>query len=140
MKSYKIKIKPKSFFSTPLLSDTIFGQFACVYKEIYGEKELEDFLELFNKSATPPLVFSDAFPTGYLPKPILKPLTSENRETLKIGKEYKKKVYILKKELLAKIQKNTPITEDILATLMHAQAEEGDFFQKKERLKTGLTD
>jgi CRISPR-associated protein Csm4 len=65
MKTIKVVIKPKSSFSSLIHSDTLFGAFCWNYLDKYGEEELEKLLE--NQS----IVFSNIFPNGKLPCPIV---------------------------------------------------------------------
>lgn len=69
MKTYRIKLKVKTGSLTPFQADTLFGHICWViaYKE--GEKVLQEFLQPF-KDGKPPFVFSDGFPSDYLPKPL----------------------------------------------------------------------
>lgn len=68
---YRYKIKPLSPVITPLMSDTFFGHFcwALVYEK--GEKYLEAFIDSFNGESKAPVLFSSAFPEGFLPRPVL---------------------------------------------------------------------
>ncbi|MGA1845998.1 type III-A CRISPR-associated RAMP protein Csm4 [Deferribacter abyssi] len=75
METIRLTIKPQSAFKTPLQSDTIFGQFCWYYKYIYGEKKLLEILDNFHNQPT--IIFSDGFLSGYLPKPIVKPMLSK---------------------------------------------------------------
>lgn len=66
---YKAEIKPLAAFASPLQSDTFFGAFCWSYKYIYGENALKELLResLFSR---PQIIFSNAFPSGYLPLPM----------------------------------------------------------------------
>ncbi len=66
MKLYKTTIKANSNFATILKGDTIFGQI-CWYIELFKKGELSKMLENYDKK--PFLIVSDAFISGYLPKP-----------------------------------------------------------------------
>ncbi|MBI4744477.1 MAG: hypothetical protein HY776_06635 [Actinobacteria bacterium] len=80
MKTYEITIKPKSSFVTPLQSDTIFGHvcWACRYR--YGEEKLIELLDNIRSGGK--FLVSSVFPVEYLPKPKLKPLLLEERESI----------------------------------------------------------
>ena len=69
MKLYKVPITPISHFATKLQGDTIFGQicWAILYK--FGKDRLSELLESYRDNSKPFLIVSDAFPSGYLPKP-----------------------------------------------------------------------
>jgi CRISPR-associated protein Csm4 len=78
---YRYSLYPLSPVMTPLMSDTFFGHlcWALVYKK--GEKYLENFLDLYNEEKTAPVLFSSAFVSGYLPRPVLPlPKRKEIRE------------------------------------------------------------
>lgn len=91
MKWYKITLRLKSALSTPLMGDTLFGHICWGIRFRKGEKVLTDFLTLYKTQ--PPLVLSNGFPAGYLPRPVLRPagykddLSIEEYETFK---KYKK--------------------------------------------------
>jgi len=53
------------------MSDTFFGHFcwAALYEK--GESFLEDFLALYGAGKAAPVLFSSAFVSGYLPRPVL---------------------------------------------------------------------
>ena len=67
MKLYKTTITPLSSFGTTLRGDTLFGQLCWACKFIFGENELNELLSDYESS--PFLIVSDAFASGYLPKP-----------------------------------------------------------------------
>lgn len=69
MNLYKIVIKPADSFCSPLQSDTFFGAFCWSYLYRYGENALCELLH-HCKVGTPDIIFSNAFPSGRLPKPI----------------------------------------------------------------------
>lgn len=75
MKTYKITLKPKSSIITPFQADTIFGSVCWAIKYLNSEKSLEEFLNSFQEEPT--LVLSDGLSEGYLPKPILKPVSHQ---------------------------------------------------------------
>ena len=55
---------------TPLVGDTLFGQFCWTLREAQGVTELTRRLDGYTQGE-PWLVVSDGFPSGYLPKPAL---------------------------------------------------------------------
>ncbi len=55
---------------TPMQSDTLFGHLCWQVALAEGEEGIAAFLEPFRQGA-PPLVLSDAFPIGLLPRPLL---------------------------------------------------------------------
>jgi len=95
MKLYKYTIKPTSSFGTPLKGDTLFGQLCWAVRYLYGEETLTALLKEY--ATDPFLIVSDAFPTGYLPKP--KMPSSYLKEDTKQKKENRKKVWLTQQEL-----------------------------------------
>ncbi len=79
---YRYKIRPRSPVITPLMSDTLFGHFCWALYFSKGETFLEQFLQSFEKNLPAPVLFSSAFPEGYLPRPCLPPLSRKKTETL----------------------------------------------------------
>ena len=67
MKTYKLSIELKSPIITPLYADTIWGHICWGIKYNEGEKNLKNFINMYSEN--PPLVLSNAFPEGMLPKP-----------------------------------------------------------------------
>lgn len=65
MKTIKVIITPLSSFASDIQSDTLFGAFCWNYLDKYGEIELKKLLD--NHA----IVFSNIFPFGKLPCPIL---------------------------------------------------------------------
>ena len=70
MKLYQIDIKPAGGFYTPIKGDTLFGMFCWAVVERFGEDRLTKMLDGYTENR-PYIVLSDAFPQGYLPKPVL---------------------------------------------------------------------
>jgi CRISPR-associated protein Csm4 len=68
MKSYCITISPQTAFSTPLKGDTLFGQLCWMILESQGQERLEELLLDYTENQ-PFMICSDAFPTGYIPRP-----------------------------------------------------------------------
>lgn len=104
MKKYLVKFELKSYFSTPLMSDTLFGHicWGVLYND--GEKALLNFLE--ENRQKPKLLLSDGFPQNYLPMPLLKPDKGEDvneqkdRKKYAENKKYRKKVRYIKKDFI----------------------------------------
>ena len=70
MKTYRITLKVESAFGTPLVGDSLFGQFCWTLTNYFGEQRLTDLLQGYHEQK-PFIVFSDAFPSTYLPLPTL---------------------------------------------------------------------
>lgn len=71
---YKVSLSLRGPTATPLRGDTIWGHLCWAIRNHDGEASLEEFLELYREGELP-LVFSDAFPHGFLPRPVLKPIS-----------------------------------------------------------------
>lgn len=90
MKLYKVTITPTSEFATRLKGDTLFGQMCWAIRYVFNETRLEKLLTTYNEK--PFMVVSDAFPTGYLPKPKMPSfMLGEKREE---KKENRKKIWL----------------------------------------------
>ncbi len=70
MQSYRLQICPQSAFGTALLGDTLFGQLCWALRNRYGEAHLCELLEGYTADK-PFAVVSNAFPTGFVPRPAL---------------------------------------------------------------------
>ena len=70
MELYQIDIVPTGGFYTPIKGDTLFGMFCWAVVEKFGEDRLTKLLDGYTENR-PYIVLSDAFPKGYLPKPVL---------------------------------------------------------------------
>ncbi len=66
---FRVTIELRSPLGTPLQSDTLFGHLAWQVRYAEGEEGVRRFLEEF--AEWPPFVFSDGFPAGLLPRPLL---------------------------------------------------------------------
>lgn len=79
---YTIEITLQSPIVTGFQSDTIFGHICWAVRFIYqdGEAKLHEFLDAYDD--VPPLLVSSGFPMGYLPKPVLPPVTQAELETI----------------------------------------------------------
>ncbi len=82
MNFYTVTITPTSPFGTPLDSDTLFGHICWAIYYMSGDSgKLSSFLNEFDKE--PPLIMSGAFPEGYLPIPLLSPMSANEKQELK---------------------------------------------------------
>lgn len=102
--TWKIKLKPKSSFITPIQSDTLFGSMIWALKMIEGEKFIENIIEE-TKNYNPPFIFSNPIINGNYP--IFGELSEEflneidntklkkfDRKRIEFYKAMKKKKYI----------------------------------------------
>lgn len=87
-RDYTIEITLKSPVITGFQSDTIFGHICWAIRFLYqnGENKLREFLETYDKEELSPLLVSNGFPLGYLPKPVIPPITQKDLDEL-IGRE-----------------------------------------------------
>ena len=96
MNLYKITIKPITSFCSPLQSDTFFGAFCWSYLYRYGEPALKKLIFHY-KAGRPDIIFSNAFPNGYLPMPLgLSTLRKGATDNL-LSKQERYQAYIEKK-------------------------------------------
>lgn len=76
---YQITLRLRSPLGTPLQSDTLFGHLAWEVRHAEGADGIKQLLEQF-QGGKPPFVFSDGFPAGLLPRPMM-PMEPEETET-----------------------------------------------------------
>jgi CRISPR-associated protein Csm4 len=100
MARHTLLIKPQSAFQTPVQSDTLLGHICWAVRYVKGEKALIEFLGAFSEDNAP-LILSSGFPRGYLPMPILRPLSIDEEDGLsqmcKSKLEFAKEMKSLKK-------------------------------------------
>ena len=70
MKTLMAQIRPRSGFGGVIRGDTLFGQLCWAILHRRGEARLDELLEGYTRNR-PFLVVSDAFPSGFLPRPAL---------------------------------------------------------------------
>ena len=75
LETYHLNLKPRSPCITPLQSDTLFGHIAWAMRYVFGEAGLQDFLQEYQPGQPAPLIVSDGFQNGLLPKPFFRSLT-----------------------------------------------------------------
>jgi CRISPR-associated protein Csm4 len=84
--THRFILHPQTAFGTPLVGDTLFGQFCWALRRRFGVARLDSLLENYTEGK-PFLVFSDAFPHGFLPLPTIPSslwhVTDEDRKALK---------------------------------------------------------
>ena len=106
---YTIEFTLKSSIVTRFQSDTIFGHICWAIRFLNGEssKTLDAFLNSFDDRERPPLLVSNGFPKGYLPKPIIMPIKQEELKTvLETGNRIKNSFKIKNIKKLPYIPKN----------------------------------
>ncbi len=70
MLTYRATIRPRGVTRSPWQADTLFGHLCWLIRYEEGEQALKTFLEPY-RAGQPPLLFSDGFPSEYLPRPLL---------------------------------------------------------------------
>ena len=85
MKLYRITLQVLSPPGTPFHSDTLFGHLCWQVKFREGDDGVGEFLQPFLEGK-PPFVFSDGFPAGKLPKPMVDYPESDAKRVKEIKK------------------------------------------------------
>lgn len=70
MKTFRLTLRPLSVFGTPLAGDTLFGHLCWAVRERFGEARLENLLVSYTHGR-PFMAISDAFPSGFVPRPMI---------------------------------------------------------------------
>lgn len=70
MQALRVQIEPQGAFADPVRGDTLFGQICWQAVESWGERRLGELLAGYTDDQ-PFLVVSDAFPAGFLPRPVI---------------------------------------------------------------------
>ena len=140
-REYTIEITVKSPLITSFQSDTLFGHicWAIRFLKWKEENKLDDFLSRYDNQKHPPLLISNGFPKGYLPKPIIPPVTQKELEDI-IGKDNRveksfriktiKKINLMPKESFTFLQQEiiTPsklfrVLDERYEDIMHLEKE-----------------
>lgn len=112
MQIYKITIRFLSYIGTPLHSDTIFGHLCWIYRYLYGKERLKEKI-LHHYETRPHLIVSCGFPAGYLPRPVLPPLSSSDLEAMVDKYFIKKGKHLLRGlDILKKVKKEKFIAKE----------------------------
>jgi CRISPR-associated protein Csm4 len=128
-REYTIIITFSSSVGSKLQSDTIFGHICWALRYLKTEDALKAFLQFYDKATDPPLLVSNGFPQGYLPKPIIPPAKQAEIQTAiseskdeRVSASHKvtliKKMVIIPKRILLQFQR-TPITPSRLFSAMY---------------------
>ena len=78
---YTVKIRLESPIITQFQSDTLFGHICWAIRYLWGAERLTVFLSKY-KVKPPPLLISNGFPEGFLPKPILPPVRQADSQPI----------------------------------------------------------
>jgi CRISPR-associated protein Csm4 len=104
MNWYKVQLSLRSPTGTPWQADTIFGHLCWMLLHTSGEDALLKFLEPF-RAGEPPLLISDGFPAGLLPRPLSFALPyGKDRDTFRAARKLRKIAYLTLDEFLRAIQ------------------------------------
>ncbi len=81
-RDYTVELELGSPIVTKFQADTIFGHICWAMRFLKwdtpeGGDRLGEFLRLYDQEGGPPLLVSDGFPGGYLPRPVLPPITQQ---------------------------------------------------------------
>ena len=113
---WKIKLKPKSSFLTPIQSDTLFGSMIWALKMIEGEEFIETLVEE-TKNYNPPFIFSNPIINGNYP--IFGELSKEfldEIDNVKLKEFDRKKI-----EFYKAIKKKKYISRDVFEELLNGK-------------------
>ncbi|MDR1700058.1 MAG: hypothetical protein LBR68_02600 [Lachnoclostridium sp.] len=119
MTLYRIRFELRSAIITPLKGDTIWGHIVWGIANHEGDEAVEKFLEQ-EKSDTPELVVSSAFPAGMICKPL--PTPKDRNEELSISKyseikKNKKIKYVSASEYFDNAENSDEVKEEPLKTV-----------------------
>ncbi len=135
MQLYQININPISGFYSPLKGDMLFGQFCWAIAENLGQDKLDKLLTGYTQN-NPFIVFSDAFPEGYIPKPTLpftyyKIMEDNSNEAIRNRKLFKRKKWLpvskasLPTPQMAEFFEDVPYISKKLKTSVHLDPKSG---------------
>jgi CRISPR-associated protein Csm4 len=78
----RIPLAIRGAVGTPLRGDTLWGEVCWALRESEGEGALVALLVEARRSGDPPFLLSDAFPHGWLPRPLLPSLNRAMKKTM----------------------------------------------------------
>ena len=83
-KPFTLRFTFKSALASDLQSDTLFGHICWAIRYIYndGAQKLEHFLSCYDTGNIPPLLISDGFIQGTIPKPIIAPVRQDEIDSI----------------------------------------------------------
>ena len=119
MKHYIVRFSLHSSILSPFQSDIIFGHLAWGWRYLNGEEALRELIDSLDAS---PVLISDAFPYGKLPKPILPPvpISRQNAQALESSRnngKYSKAGMVKALTRFKEMKSITYISAESLATL-----------------------
>lgn len=123
MQLLHLVIKPLTALGTPFSGDTLFGQLCWALHHLYGDAFLNELLMDYT-NGKPFAVVSDAFPEGYLPRPVI-PLSRLNIPNIANNRKLLKKKIWLPIDLINKpihsLYKDAISDADIAKPYKHAK-------------------
>lgn len=110
--------------SYPIQADSLFGHLCWAIRDLQGKPALDQFLQAYKDNA-PPLLLSNGFLEGQLPRPKLRPLTRQQMEDLNLSTELKplKKITTIKRSVWEELTKEAVSEEILVKTLLAAKKE-----------------
>lgn len=93
MKTLRLTLRPASAFGTPLVGDTLFGHLCWMLREGFGNARLKELLDGYT-SGRPFAVLSDAFVSGFVPKPHLPDFVTGRESDPAQRKELRQKIWL----------------------------------------------
>lgn len=115
---FTVEVALRSSVATPFQSDTIFGHICWAIEHIGMNGGVKAFLRLYDN--TPPLLVSAGFPKGFVPRPVLRPVTQEELKGILDGGKSRaanahliktiKKRELISRTRLAGLMKDPPLT------------------------------
>lgn len=106
MNSYRARLQVQGLLKIPIVSDTLWGHVAWGIALEQGDDALKAFLEAY--SSAPPLILSNAFPAGFLPRPLFQSPPPESDHIKGLTN-----ILYVPKELFS-----TPLTWSVLNTML----------------------
>lgn len=82
MKYFEVRFSLHSSIVTPFQSDIIFGHLAWAWRYIRGEDAMKELLASLESA---PVLITDAFPVGKMPRPVLSPVSSDGQLEMAIN-------------------------------------------------------
>lgn len=142
-RNYTIEIKLTSPVVTRFQSDSLFGHICWAVRFLKWDEpdRLHDFLDCYDNKQSPPLLISNGFPKGYLPKPVIPPVTQNELDDVigrgnRIENSYKikeiKKIDVISKHNFKQLCKDK-ITPSSLFKIINENFEEIVKLKDKEQ-------
>lgn len=108
--------------SYPIQADSLFGHLCWAIRDLQGKSALDQFLQAYKDNA-PPLLLSNGFLEGQLPRPKLKPLTRQQMKIFDLSTELKqlRKITTIKRCVWEKLTKEKVNEEILMKELLAAK-------------------